>query len=327
MPDIFDALPGIEVPVGAISSGLSTMWERTASEGRASPEGDTPMAIQINLVLHLGFRTDAEDAVVQFDTAVKFSRSYPSRVVVLCPFSDDSRPTEMRAKVYGECSIGKSADDKRCCEFVMLSYPRVARRFLESQVSICLSTDLPIYYWAHKFTEAARLADYRYLLTASKRVIFDSASAPENALSYPWPVPGIVRDLAFARLLPARRTIGQFLARYPAESLGRGLRSIRLGYGDQVPAEARVLLAWLKDRIAACGGASATLELGESKAAAPRSFDLQFGYDDSRFFSWKADLDNAHAFFDADLGSGRSSLCTPLAFLVPEAALSEAMFF
>ena len=62
----------------------------------------------------------------------------------------------MRAKVYGECSIGKSPDDTRCCEFVVLSYPRLARPYLESQVSICLSTDLPIYYWVHRFVDAAQ---------------------------------------------------------------------------------------------------------------------------------------------------------------------------
>jgi hypothetical protein len=62
----------------------------------------------------------------------------------------------MRAKVYGECTLGKSKADTRCCEFVMLSYPRSARANLENQVSVCLSTDLPLYYWAHRFSDAAQ---------------------------------------------------------------------------------------------------------------------------------------------------------------------------
>ena len=60
MSRIFEALPGIEVPVGAISKGLAQMWEGAAAEGRPSPAGEQSMATQINLVLHLGFRTDAD---------------------------------------------------------------------------------------------------------------------------------------------------------------------------------------------------------------------------------------------------------------------------
>ncbi|HXN36032.1 MAG TPA: glucose-6-phosphate dehydrogenase, partial [Opitutaceae bacterium] len=120
MTGIFDALPGIDVPVGSISAGLAAMWEGEVSEGRPSPEGDHAKAIQVNFVLLLGFRTDAADAVRQFETAVRFSKRHPSRVVVLCPLADDAGPCEMRAKVYGECSVGRTADDRRCCEFVML---------------------------------------------------------------------------------------------------------------------------------------------------------------------------------------------------------------
>ncbi len=327
MSRIFEALPGIEVPVGAISKGLEQMWEGAASAGRPSPAGEQSMATQINLVLHLGFRTDAGDAVEQFGTAVKFSRRYPSRVVVLCPLLDDAGVTTMRAKVYGECSIGKSADDTRCCEFVMLSYPRSARAHLENQVSICLSTDLPLYYWAHRFSESAKLADYRYLLNTARRILIDSATAPADALTYAWPQPEKVRDLAYARLLPVRQSVGQFLGRYPVEALAKGLRSVRLAYGAEVVAEARVLLSWVKDRIGACGATGETVEIVQPADMAPRVFTLGFSYDDRRSFAWKADLATAHATFDADFGSGRTVMPASVALLSQENALSDAMFF
>jgi len=327
MSRIFEALPGIEVPVGAISKGLEQMWEGAASAGRPSPAGEQSMATQINLVLHLGFRTDAGDAVEQFGTAVKFSRRYPSRVVVLCPLLDDAGVTTMRAKVYGECSIGKSADDTRCCEFVMLSYPRSARAHLENQVSICLSTDLPLYYWAHRFSESAKLADYRYLLNTARRILIDSATAPADALSYAWPQPEKVRDLAYARLLPVRQSVGQFLGRYPVESLAKGLRSVRLAHGAEVVAEARVLLSWVKDRIRACGTTAETVEIVQPADMGPRAFTLGFSYDDRRSFAWQANLATAHATFDADFGSGRTVMPASVALLSQENALSDAMFF
>ena len=327
MPGIFEALPGIDVPVSSISSGLDQMWEGNAASGKPAPEGENAKAIQVNFVLHLGLLTDAADAVRQFQTAVLFSRKYPCRVVVLCPMAEDNGVCEIRAKVYGECSIGKTPDDMRCCEFVLLSYPRCARIYLESQVSICLSSDLPLYYWAHRFSDPARLADYRYLLTTARRVLIDSASAPADSLDFPWPRPENVRDLALARLLPVRQSIGQFLGRYPVEALSRDLVSIRVAHGAEVGAEAHALLRWVRGRLDACGAA------GESSGASlfgsmpPRAMALVFDYRAGKSFSWKADVDTAHAVFEADFGAGKTVLPATVSLLTPEGALSEAMFF
>ena len=184
-------------------------------------------------------RTVPADGLAQFQTAVAFSKRYPSRVVVLCPERDDSPATEMRAKVYGECHLGKSKSDKRCVEFVMLSYPRAARKFLENEVSICLSTDLPLYCWAHRFSATGRLADYQYLLSRSKRVMIDSSIAPADAFTYAWPNPNALRDLVYCRLLPVRQSIGQFLSAYAPATIVDGLRGVSVGHDDARGAEAR----------------------------------------------------------------------------------------
>src|SRR5688572_6413899 len=155
MSAIFDVLPGIEVPVGEISKSLAAMWASTAASGAPAIEADDAKATQVNFVLHLGLNTEADDAAEQFRRVVAFSKRYPSRIVVLCPQDEDGGAPEMRAKIYAECHLGKSKSDKRCVEFVMLNYPRSARVHLENQVSICLSTDLPLYYWAHRFTATA----------------------------------------------------------------------------------------------------------------------------------------------------------------------------
>ncbi|HEY1763669.1 MAG TPA: glucose-6-phosphate dehydrogenase assembly protein OpcA [Opitutaceae bacterium] len=327
MPAIFDALPGIEAPVGSISKGLARMWEGNASEGKPSPASEQAKAIQVNFVLHLGLNTDTEDAVEQFQTAVRFSRRYPSRVVVLCPLGEDAGVTDMRAKVYGECTLGRTPGDTRCCEFVMLSYPRVARGFLESQVSVCLSTDLPLYYWAHRFSEAAKLADYRYLLTTARRVLIDSATAPADALDYKWPNPGAVRDLAFARLLPVRQSIGQFLGRYPILTLSSGFKSLKLVHGAEISAEARALFAWMRDRLAAAGVPSPAGVLEASRDLGARCLELEIAYVGGKSFSWKADIATCHAVFDANFGSGRTVMPASVCLLAQENALSEAMFF
>ena len=304
------------------------MWADTAASGGAAPASDDAKATQVNFVLHLGFNTTADDAVQQFQIAVAFSKRCPSRVVVLCPLREDAGITDMHAKVYGECHLGRSKGDKRCVEFVMLSYPRSARQFLENQVSICLSTDLPLYYWAHRFSASVKLADYHYLLTRAKRVLIDSAIAPPDALTYPWPRPETLRDLVHARLLPVRQGLGQFLSRYAMGVLCEGLQTVVLAHDAAHAAEGRVLLAWLKDRIAQCGGSRAAFSLGHPEAGAPGSFALRFTYEGGRkSFAWQGDLARGTALFEADFGTGRTTLPAGVSLLAPEEALSEAMFF
>ncbi len=327
MSATFEALPGIEVPVGAIGQGLAAMWEDTAAQGRAAPATEDSKATQVNFVLHLGFSATVEDAAEQFQVAVRFSRRYPSRVVVLCPEPEDAGGAEMRAKVYGECTLGKSKGDTRCCEFVMLSYPFRLRGFLESQVSVCLSTDLPLYYWPHRFAHSSRLADYPYLLTRSRRVLIDSATSPQGTAGFPWPRPEAVRDLAYARLLPVRQSIGQFLSRYPMAGLCEGLRSVTLAHGSACAAEARVLIDWVRDRLSQSGPNGAAFAVSEPADLAPDALALGFAYDGSKFFSWTGNLAERHALFEADLGNGRTRLPAAVSLFSPENALSEAMFF
>jgi glucose-6-phosphate dehydrogenase assembly protein OpcA len=250
--------------------------------------------------------------------------------VVLCPLVSDVREPQMRAKIYGECFLGRSKLDKRCVEFVLLSYSRAARPYLENQVSISLSTDLPLYYWAHRFSQSGRLADYQYLLTRAKRVLLDSAIAPPDALTYPWPNPAATRDLVYSRLLPVRQSIGQFLAAYSPAMLVDGLRSVTVSHAANVAAEGRVMLGWLRRRLEACGATPAqfTSTVDALKNGGGKSLGVEFAYaETARFFRWSGDLATGHALFESVFGGTRTRLSAATSLLPPEIALSEAMFF
>lgn len=328
MPTVFDALPGIEVPVDSIKKSLAGMWDATAKAGGPAPAADDVKATQMNFVVHFGFATTTEDATAQFQTMLRFSKRYPSRVVVLCPLAEERTEKEFRAKIYGECFLGKSKGDTRCVEFVMLSYPVAARRYLEDQVSVCLSTDLPLYYWAHRFSASGRLADYQYLLRSSKRVIFDTSIVPADAWTYQWPKPDAVRDLVHARLLPVRQALGQFLSGFSPERLTGELRSVQVGHTDGRAAEARVLLAWIHGRLQACG---APAELPNDVRPAAQGLrdglEVRLEYAGEKTFRWFGDFAKQHAEFQANLGGGPVKLTTTISLLSPEAALSEAVFF
>lgn len=321
----FDALPGLEVPVDRIRLSLAELWRDDSAVAGA----EDAKATQVNFVLHLGYATTPEDAVAQFRIVVRFAQRYPARVVVLCPLHHDVSGPSIRAKVYGECFLGRTPSDRRCVEFVMLSYSRGARPFLENQASICLSTDLPLYYWAHGFSDSVRMADYRYLLGRSKRVLLDSARAPAEALTYPWPNPAVIRDLAYCRVLPVRQGVGQFLAGYAPAALVEGLRRVTVSHGGGLAAEAQVLAGWIGRRLAACGpatGDAGRLQVSVGKHEAGLGFDFEYA-GGKKFFRWRGDPASGHASFEADLGGGPTRLGAGVSLLRPEQALSEAMFF
>lgn len=330
MSAIFNALPGLEVPVSGISKALAHMWTDSAAQGRPAPARDEVKATQVNLVLHLGFGNTVEDALGQFRSAVAFSSRYPSRVVVLCPKMEEQPGEEaaMRAKIYGECFLGRSKGDTRCCEFVILHYTMAARRFLESQVSICLASDLPLYYWVHRFTACHRLADYTYLLGRARRLIFDLAHAPAGTLEYPWPNPGAVRDLAYARMLPVRQSIGQFLSRYTPQLLSSGLTRVVVSHEAVHAAEGQALMRWVRARLTDCGAKADVL--WEEQILPHKQgtcFALAFDYGAERRFEWRGNCDDGVAGFKTCFGGACAELPSHIRLLDSEQALSEAMFF
>jgi hypothetical protein len=320
MSAVFDALPGQEVPVGSISAGFEKLWSDT-------PAKDS-RAVQLNLVLHLGRDTTPADARTQFDHTLRFAHRYPCRVVVLCPEYDPQAGVEIRAKIYGECFLGKAKNDMRCVEFVLLHYTMPARLHLENQVSVCLSPDMPLYYWAHRFVDVRRLADYGYLLTRSKRILFDGAHVPADTFDYPWPNLAAVRDLAYTRTLPLRQNLGQFLSRYSPALIKDGLQRVTLRHRDALGAEANSLLGWTRKGLTRCGADLAAITFVATPEKCPGCFELTFSYANSKkMFHWQADLVKNEARFTGDLGTGRTTLTLGAHLLSPEMTLAEAMFF
>ncbi|MDP1579166.1 MAG: glucose-6-phosphate dehydrogenase assembly protein OpcA [Candidatus Didemnitutus sp.] len=320
MSAIFQILPGMEVPVGEIDRGFTRLWNNTDAQDQR--------AMQLNLVVHFGLNSTPEDAEIQFRHTVQFAQRYPCRVVVLCPARDPAAPREFRAKIYGECFLGKSGKDTRCCEFVMLGYPVGTHDYLQNQVSICLSNDLPLYYWAHRFSSNNRLAAYDYLLTKSRRVLFDSAVVPADAFTFPWPNPAAVRDLAYTRTRPLRQTLGQFLSRYSPDEIIAGLRGVTLRHEAKLSAEAAAMLGWLKKGLMRCEGKVEEIQFTAEVCDGSGCFAIHFDYSDAaKDFSWSADLSANHAEFSGNLGHGSTTLVAGARLLEPAEALSEAMFY
>ncbi len=327
MTPVFEALPGMDVPVGGITGALARVWDGGAAEGGAPSEF---RASQMNLVLHLGLPVTPEDGLAQFGAALRFTQRYPARIIVLCPRAEGGSDLAMQAKVYCECFIGKSGREMNCIEAVMLTYPQEDRAYLEDQVSTIVEADLPIYYWVHRMSQVRRIAAYAWLLRNSRRFLLDTAVSAPEAREFPWPRADGFRDLAQARLLPVRQSVGQYLSAFPPETIGRGLRTVTLISRPDFEAEGRGLLEWTRTRLEACGATGASAPAYETRAASPKatlSLEMQFTYDDDRFFHWCVEFSRGGARFESNLGGNRQSLPVTASLLSPEAALGEAIFY
>lgn len=320
MTETLDVLPGIDLPVGAVSAELSKMWEgqhgEALSEFRAS---------QMNLVLHLGRGVSPEDARERFEVAVRFAQRYPSRIIVLCPFIESVGG--MRAKLFSQCYIGDSHREMCCCEALLLGYTSEDNGFLFNQVSIWLESDLPTYHWFSQVRKERVVKYFDNLLKRVHRIVFDSNVEPEAIRSLDWPVPSKVVDLAKARLLPLRQAIGQYLSSYPMAILTDQLESIRVCYSKERKGEAYYFIDWLKTCLGTEAEECVGSELSQFDADSESVFSFSVQYRDERFIQW---VQRKHASISQlrhNLTGVETVVPMQIAPLLPEQELAEAFYF
>ena len=319
MLELIDSLPGIDLPVGAVSTELSKMWdghnEEALSEFRAS---------QMNLVLHFGKKVDRDEARKRFEIAVRFAQRYPSRIIVLCPFLAEEEP--MRAKLFSQCFIGESHREMCCCEALLLGFTSEDNGFLFNQVSVWLESDLPTYHW-FSGVRSERIENYRdNLLQRVNRMAYDSNTEPSNWAEIDWPNPKRVTDLAKARLLPVRQAIGQYLSGYPIGLLQKDLCAVEVKFTSGRKGEAQHLMEWLRN----CLGLNQEFPVDQSLTqsnSGKTSLGFELSYKDNRHVLWLSQSYSNTTQFKHTLNGNEKSFPIRIKPLLPEQELAEAFFF
>ena len=328
MSELIDVLPGLELPVREVTERLASMWETdpssSPSEFRAS---------QMNVVLHFGLDVKPEQARERFDTLIRFAQRYPSRIIVLCPTREDMGDY-MTAKLFSQCYIGESHREMCCCEALMLRYKSEDFGYLSNQVSVWLEGDLPTYHWFSEVPVHRVESYFGNLLLGVRRIVYDSSIEPDAFNQIEWPQPDRVQDLAFARLLPVRQSVGQFLSGYKIEDLCRGLQRVMIKHCPSMKGEAVRLMEWVKACLCDCEQCELctalhsqfTIELCGSQDEGC-ALSLEWFYSDDRYFKWRKLDDGARGEIDAFLGKTREKIPTNVKALASEQALAEALFF
>lgn len=328
---VYEALPGLKVPLGQALEKLSAMWSPVDESGRRRES--EYRASRMNLIVHIGFEATVEEAKTLFQMVISFSHRYPCRMILLCPQPDSwDSEARMSCKIFSECVIGEGGNGMSCCEALILGYTLSDRRYLENQVSVFMEADLPTYYWPTRFGSAQLLSDYKFFFKHANRIIYDSSCETVLLDQVDLPHFDKAHDLAFSRLLSIRQCIGQFLSAYSTETIVDGLSEVSLCCNAGFKSEGRALMSWVVHALSVCYGpddkAIDKLKVDQRESSGEESMlRMSFIYENEYYLRFEIDLAKGEARVEADLGSGPHKLTTGVWLLDSETALAEALFF
>jgi len=327
--EIYGSLPGIEVPVGEALVSLSNMWNATpASEQSRSPSEFR--ASRMNFILHFGKEATVEDAQKLFQSVIGFSKRYPCRILALCPSKDKNATGQgIVCKIFSECYIGDGHGDMSCCEALIFGYTVKEKQYLEDQISIFLESDLPTYYWPYRFDSPKNLSDYQSFFGNANRVVIDTAAETYGIEALNVPKPEIIHDLAFARTLSLRQSIGQFFSAFPVDHILEGLAAIEVDTPDNLNAELRALMRWIQSVLEDCQNCVENSKRDRFDVVFKKSemAEIRFLYENENAARCQLNLETGVAHFDATIGGNRHSMSAVIHLLDSDDTLAEALFF
>jgi len=331
MSKLFNAIPGMAMPVSEVPQAMANLWDYEPMKGHEAPSEFR--ASQMNLIVHFGVETTEEEALSIFQAANSFAHRYPCRIIYLCPSDEQGGEELLTGKLYSECYIGKSRRDMRCCEALTLGYSLKDTRFLENQVSVWLESDLPTYYWVHRI-DAERLNEfYPNLINDCRRLVYDSSVEGEQWKGR-FGKGVVVRDLSHARLLPLRQTIGQLLSAFEPAVLVKELRAVCLRSCGRMQGEGRCLKTWVQHCLDLCYQATdsskeqrLSVDFSVQPDPGKKWLELTFEYGSGKELIFRFNCLSGAASFHSSLGAEQVDYELKSRLMSPPDALSEALFF
>lgn len=283
MERLIDHLPGVPMSFSRVTETLQHMWEDQTGD----PAGGI-RASQMNVILHFGLQTEPAEARRLFDGLVAFAQIHPCRLILLCPLTPEDAPPQLEGKLFSQCFVGENLREMCCCEALALGYPAEQRNFLEDHVSLWLENDLPVYHWFHRVPPEQIHYKYRAFLQRSRKILFDSEIEGEAYGRLEIPEGSSGSDLVYARNLPFRQHIGQFLSQIEPAVLAEGLSEIEVRYSGKRERAALDLCRWQQGAVVGCG-----LEKGVFRVrvhaddSLEDGFHIRWNYSSEKEFLWE----------------------------------------
>lgn len=239
--NLFELLPGIEIPLSDISSTLANLWKGEMED--KNTKNNIFHACQMNLILHFGETINTETALTNFWNAIHFSQIRPSRIIVLCPL-ENTAPTPSKAKLFAQCFIGASLDERCCCEAIIFNYQAKQIHILDHQIANWIDCDLPVNYWPQRLSIQYIMDSCLKFTTQCRNIIYEASTENAHFPDIPWPKNVILKDITAANILPIKQTLGALLSTYSPETITQDLQSIDISSSPELTHLATSIQAW-----------------------------------------------------------------------------------
>jgi len=239
------------VDVGAVERELTRLWSRPDPD--LLSEDPVTRACMSNLIVYC--ETDADASPVPEEIADIVQR-HPARVLLLVG-SAGAQPSDIEAYVSAVCFTA-GAGRQICSEHVTISAQGDARRRLPATARSLLIGDLPTaVWWASPTPPPSGGELFGELAAMTGHVIYDSEGWTDPVRGVvsvaDWVASAdprtIVSDLAWRRLKPWRRLVGQTLD--PALEPGAlgAIDEVVIDHGPHALPKAWLLVGWLAARL------------------------------------------------------------------------------
>lgn len=322
---LFQALPGISLRVKEVNAFLARMWSPGEEEG---PSAEAH-ASQLNLIIHVGREVSENEGVKVFETAIAFSKHYPSRIIFLCPVENIEGPDSVMAKLFSLCYVSQESRHFCTAEAIILGFLPQDRIYLKDLIFLWAENDLPIYHWLHRIPADIIEKEGLPLLKGCRRVVFDTAIEDAGIQQIDWPKSQLIGDLARSAFLPLRQTLGQFLSAYSPQVLVQGLKLVELSICEKYKAYGAIMLNWQKTALEICSNHTETVSCidYQMQTISEKLLKINWHYQNNYSFKAQFDFENSLLSLEANFGKGVIVLNQPLCLLSDEKILAEALFF
>lgn len=315
----------------SLAQTLSKTWTIKDTKQQSK----TSYASQMTLVLFSGPDLDDASATRLLDTLAAFSKNYPCRVLWMLLEEKIEDTWSVRAKLQAYSHLSTNTGGT-CCEIIMLECSvKLDRQFLTGLLSTCIHTDLPVYFWIQQM-RAEHLHCIPQDIKPLRCTVIDSSKELQllELLKKTLPPTSIFKDLAYARSLPTRQAIGQFLSSYAPATLIKDLEGVTIEFEESKSGEAHHTLEWARHCIETCaeqaGHSVKTVffkKISLSEKDANCALKLNFSYSSDKSFQWSCCEAQGLATIEAKLDSTARSYALPLRPVAPAWALADALFF
>lgn len=241
-----------------ILRALGDVWTSLGEEERHQGKPTVLRACAMTLIVVTDEEDEESAGVGQI--LVELMHAHPSRAIVLR--SDRKAENGLSARVFAQCWKPFGKAQQICCEQIEVAaqpdrWPDVGPTVLGIVVP-----DLPVVVWCRMKSalgtskQSGRHSNLAPVLGLATKIIVDTRAADLKhafAALGEWKSGGhMIGDLEWTRITAWRETIATVFDENPALFKPSAFSSIEIGYsGDDVPASALYLAAWLQQGITA----------------------------------------------------------------------------